>query len=481
MNATSDLKPIMHGPRLLYRFARVALADLKLVVQAPSAFYGRIASAIGARMPKGLYARALIIIIAPMVLLQSVVAFVFLERHWATVTGRLSTATVQSIAMLIETYQAFPQNKKNAVTLTRLANNNLGFRVKIVPGEDLPPARAKPFFDLLDSTLSDEITRRIKRPFWIDTVGRSKFVDIRIKLDHGVMRVLARRSQTYASNSQIFLFWMIGTSLVLLTVAVLFLRNQIKPILRLAEAAESFGKGRPVPPEFRPRGAREVRQAALAFMEMRDRIERHVEQRTTMLAGVSHDLRTVLTRFKLELAMIEDSPEIEAMRADADEMEAMLEDYMAFAKGDSGEDIVRANIGDILTEVKNQAHGAKNVTIEVRGKPLVVALKRHAFKRAVANLVNNAARFATHVTVSAGKENGSLVVAVDDDGPGIPEAEREHVFRPFYRVDHARNQDSGSTGLGLAIARDIAHSHGGDITLNQSRLGGLKAVLKVPV
>jgi two-component system osmolarity sensor histidine kinase EnvZ len=481
MNATSDLKPIMHGPRLLYRFARVALADLKLVVQAPSAFYGRIASAIGARMPKGLYARALIIIIAPMVLLQSVVAFVFLERHWATVTGRLSTATVQSIAMLIETYQAFPQNKKNAVTLTRLANNNLGFRVKIVPGEDLPPARAKPFFDLLDSTLSDEITRRIKRPFWIDTVGRSKFVDIRIKLDHGVMRVLARRSQTYASNSQIFLFWMIGTSLVLLTVAVLFLRNQIKPILRLAEAAESFGKGRPVPPEFRPRGAREVRQAALAFMEMRDRIERHVEQRTTMLAGVSHDLRTILTRFKLELAMIEDSPEIEAMRADADEMEAMLEDYMAFAKGDSGEDIVRANIGDILTEVKNQAHGAKNVTIEVRGKPLVVALKRHAFKRAVANLVNNAARFATHVTVSAGKENGSLVVAVDDDGPGIPEAEREHVFRPFYRVDHARNQDSGSTGLGLAIARDIAHSHGGDITLNQSRLGGLKAVLKVPV
>lgn len=481
MNDTSDLKPIMHGPRLLYRLAMAALADLKPVVQAPRAFYRRIASAIGARMPKGLYARALIIIIAPMVLLQSVVAFVFLERHWATVTGRLSTATVQSIAMLIETYQAFPQTKKNATMLTRLANDNLGLRVKIVPGDELPPARAKPFFDLLDSTLSDEITRRIKRPFWIDTVGRSKFVDIRIKLNNGVMHVLARRSQTYASNSQIFLFWMIGTSLVLLTVAVLFLRNQIKPILRLAEAAESFGKGRPVPPEFRPRGAREVRQAALAFMEMRDRIERHVEQRTTMLAGVSHDLRTILTRFKLELAMIEDSPEIEAMRADADEMEAMLEDYMAFAKGDSGEDIVRADIGDILTEVKNQVHGAKNVTIDVRGKPLVVALKRNAFKRAVANLVNNAARFATHVTVSAGKENGSLVVAVDDDGPGIPEAEREHVFRPFYRIDHARNQDSGSTGLGLAIARDIAHSHGGDITLNQSRLGGLKAVLRVPV
>jgi two-component system osmolarity sensor histidine kinase EnvZ len=249
----------------------------------------------------------------------------------------------------------------------------------------------------------------------------------------------------------------------------------------LADAADSFGKGRPVPHDFRPRGAREVRKAAQAFVEMRDRIERHVEQRTTMLAGVSHDLRTILTRFKLELAMFEDSPEIEAMCRDVDEMQAMLEDYMAFAKGDAGEDIVSADIGELLTEVKNQAHGAKDISIDVEGEPLVVPLKRHAFKRAVANLVNNAARFADHISVSAGKQNGSLVVEVDDNGPGIPEAEREHVFRPFYRLDHARNQDAGSTGLGLAIARDIARIHGGDIALSQSRLGGLKAVLTVPV
>ncbi len=179
-------------------------------------------------------------------------------------------------------------------------------------------------------------------------MGKSNFVDIRIKLDDGVMHVLARRSQTYASNSQIFLLWMVGTSLVLLTVAILFLRNQIKPILRLSEAAESFGKGRPPPEDFRPRGAREVRQAANAFIEMRDRIERHVEQRTVMLAGVSHDLRTVLTRFRLQLALFEDSPELEALRNDIDEMQAMLEDYMAFAKGGSGEEIVRADIGEIL-------------------------------------------------------------------------------------------------------------------------------------
>ncbi len=442
--------------------------------------FRRILGAFGDRMPKGLYARALIIIIAPMVLLQSVVTFVFLERHWQTVTRRLSTVTVQNIAMLIDIYRTYPLDA-DAATLVRLAEQDLGLRVSFVPGEELPQVRSKPFFDILDTTLSDELTRQIGRPFWIDTVGRSNYVDIRIKLDNAVLHVLARRSQTYASNSQIFLLWMVGTSLVLLTVAILFLRNQIKPILRLSEAAESFGKGRPPPDDFRPRGAREVRQAAHAFIEMRDRIERHVEQRTIMLAGVSHDLRTVLTRFKLQLAMFEETPELEAMRADVDEMQAMLEDYMAFAKGDSGEEIVRADIGEILSEVKSQAHGTKNIAIEVKEAPLVVPVRRHAFKRAVANLVNNAARFAERVNVSAAKHNGALTVEVEDDGPGIPEAEHEQVFRPFYRLDHARNQDSGSTGLGLAIARDIARIHGGDIALSRSTLGGLKAVLKVPV
>ncbi len=458
----------------------LAIPDIKPVFAGARTLYGRFATAIRDRLPKGLYARALIIIIAPMVLLQSVVTFVFLERHWETVTRRLSTATVQSIAMLIDVYKSYPQDS-DYKTLIKLANDDLGLRVKIVPNDELPQIRSKPFFDLLDRTLSDEIKRQIGKPFWIDTVGTSDFVDIRIKLDTAVMHVLARRSQTYASNSHIFLLWMLGTSLVLLTVAILFLRNQIKPILRLAEAAESLGKGRPTPPDFRPRGAREVRQAAQAFIEMRDRIERHVEQRTTMLAGVSHDLRTVLTRFKLQLAMFEESPELDAMHADVDEMKAMLEDYVAFAKGDAGEDIVRTDIAEVLAEVQSQTHGHNEVSVEMKERPLVVPLRRHAFKRAVANLVNNAARFADHIAVSASKENGSLVVEVDDDGPGIPEAEREHVFRPFYRLDDARNQDAGSTGLGLAIARDIARIHGGDITLGQSRLGGLKAVLTVPV
>ena len=446
---------------------RLAIPDPKSLLERWRKLYGQLAAWSRERMPKGLYARALIIIIAPMVLLQSVLTFVFLERHWETVTRRLSTATVQNIAMLIDIYKSYPQGK-DSQTLIRLANDDLGSRVKIVPSDELPQTRSRPFFDLLDRTLSDEITRQIGKPFWIDTVGTSNLVDIRIKLDNAVMHVLARRSQTYASNSQIFLLWMLGTSLVLLTVAILFLRNQIKPILRLAEAAESLGKAANAA-DFRPRGAREVRQAAQAFIEMRDRIERHVEQRTTMLAGVSHDLRTVLTRFKLQLAMFEESPELDAMRADVDEMQAMLEDYVAFAQGASGEEIVRTDINEILDRgAPTEAHGKSDIRIDVGDAPLVVPLRRHAFKRAVANLVNNAVRFADHVAVSAGREDGSLVVEVEDDGPGIPENERDQVFRPFYRLDDARNQDAKSTGLGLAIARDIARIHGGDIALSES-------------
>ncbi len=437
-------------------------------------------------MPKGLYARALIIIIAPMVLLQSVLTFVFLERHWQMVTRRLSISTVQSIALLVDVYQSYPQDANNQ-KLIDMADKDLGLRLQIIPGGELPQARSKPFFDLLDTTLSEELESHLGLPFWIDTVGRSKYVDIRVKLDDAVMHILARRSQTYASNSQIFLFWMIGTSLVLLTVAILFLRNQIRPVVRLSEAAESFGKGRPVPPDFRPRGAREVRQAAIAFLEMRDRIERHVEQRTTMLAGVSHDLRTILTRFRLELALLGESPEIDAMREDVDEMQAMLEDYMAFAKGDSGERTVPTDIAAMLNDIRSNAlasphaRNVEDITVEIRNLNLEVPVKRNAFKRAVANLVNNAARFARHVRIEARKNAESLTVSVDDDGPGIPEEEWEQVFRPFYRLDDSRNQDSGSTGLGLAIARDIARLHGGDITLGNSEMGGLRVELRIPV
>lgn len=430
-------------------------------------------------MPKGLYARALLIIIVPMVILQSVVAFVFMERHWNTVTRRLSQAVVQDVATLIDVYKAYPQDK-DRTQLRRIAQQRLGLVVDFLPVNDLPPPGPKPFFSLLDQSLSVQISRQIARPFWIDTVGRSSVVEIRIKLDDAVMRVYAQRSAAYASNSEIFIFWMLGTSSILLIVAVLFLRNQIKPILRLADAAESFGKGREAP-NFRPRGAREVRRASVAFMEMKTRIERSIEQRTAMLAGVSHDLRTILTRFKLELALIGDSPEVEGMRKDVDEMSGMLEAYLAFARGDSGEQAQPADMEQALEDLRSDAerHGHA-ATVTFHGLPVVI-VKPAAFKRCLANLVSNAARHADAISITGHRDHRYLTVTVDDDGPGIPPDMREEVFKPFLRLDDARNQDEGGSGLGLAIARDIARSHGGDITLGDSPMGGLRATVRVPV
>src|SRR5437868_3951853 len=384
--------------------------------QRVSAANGWMGNAFKGWMPTGLYARALLIMIVPMVILQTVVAGVFMERHYNTVTRRLSAAVVADVAGLIDVYKTYPQDKDRA-QIRRIAQQRLGLVVDFLPVADMPPPGPKPFFNLLDQTLSVQLGRQIARPFWIDTVGRSNLVEIRIQLDDAVLRIFAQRGAAYASNSEIFLFWMIGTSSILLIVAVLFLRNQIRPILRLADAAESFGKGREVP-GFRPRGAREVRRPANAFLEMKRRVERTMEQRTTMLAGVSHDLRTVLTRFKLELALIGDSPEVEALRKDVDEMARMLEAYLAFARGDSGEQSAPTDMAAFVEELKTDAerHG-HHASAVVHGHPIVI-VKPAAFKRCVANLVSNASRFAATVSITGHRDHRWLTVTVDDDGPG---------------------------------------------------------------
>lgn len=438
----------------------------------------RLGAALMSRLPKGLYARSILIVVMPILILQAVVAYVFMERHWQMVTRRLSSAVAGEIAAVIEVIESYPQDARFS-EITRIAGETYGLTISVLPPDPLPAAGPRPFFSLLDSTLSREIRRRIDHPFWIDTVGNSDMVEIRIALEDNVLRVFAPRSRAYASNSQIFLFWMMGTSLVLLAIALLFLRNQIKPILTLAEAAEQFGKGRPVA-SFRPRGAREVRQAAQAFIDMRERIERQVEQRTTMLTGVSHDLRTVLTRFKLELALLGDTPETEALRDDVDEMSRMLEDYLAFAQGDAGETTGVVDLPSLLEDIAENARRSGDVVqTEFEGEPRA-QVRALGFRRCVANLVGNAGRHGEHVVLKARHADGWLTVTVDDDGPGIPPDEREAVFRPFYRLDTGRNVDSGGSGLGLAITRDIAISHGGDVVLTESPLGGVRAVLMIP-
>ena len=429
-------------------------------------------------MPKGLFARALLIVIAPIVVLQCVLTYVFMERHWQLVTKRLSTVLTQDIAAIIELHQTYPGRANDAI-LEQIAQRRLNVEIAFLPDGELPVPLPRPLLSILDDVLSHEITKQIGRPFWLDTVTRATFIEVRVKLDDSILRVVALRGAAYASNSHIFLLWMVGTSLVLIVVAIGFLRNQIKPILLLADAAEAFGKGRDL--EFHPRGAREVRKAGAAFLEMKRRIERAFEQRTAMLNGVSHDLRTILTRFKLSLALLRKSDETRDLEKDVAEMQRMLASYLAFARGDSGESAEEIDIEEFLEDLRLDAERAGiETSVALRGDP-VVTVRPDAFKRCVANLIGNAQSHGKHVFVEAVRDKRFLTIHVDDDGPGIPPDKREEVFKPFVRLDTARNQDEGGTGLGLAIARDIARSHGGDISLSDSKAGGLRATVRVPV
>lgn len=459
------------GWRLAWLRSKRGLGDVR---RAASRFW-RIVSLY---LPRGLYPRSLIIVIAPMILLQTVVAFVFMERHWQLVTQRLSLATSRDIAAVIDMLDTFP--KASDYEIVRIADDQLSLRVALLPHGDLPQPVRKPLFSILDDTLSEELEDRVKRPFWVDTTSDDRKVEIRVKLDDGILQVFAPRSQTYASNTHIFLVWMVSASLVLLAIAILFLKNQIKPIQQLAQAAESFGKGRPTPQDFRPRGAEEVKRAGFAFLQMRERIERQIEQRTAMLTGVSHDLRTILTRFRLQLAIGGTDIDTDALNQDVDDMQSMLEGYIAFARGQVAEETGPFELENYFEKLEDEAElRERQLTVSMSG-PSTLHVRPNAFSRLLDNVVGNAFRYAETIAVEAEHTGNVLIFTVDDDGPGVPEDKREHVFKPFVRLDEARNQDASGTGLGLAIARDIARSHGGDIRLFESPLGGLRAVIRVP-
>ena len=449
------------------------------VLSAPRQLWRRFTDWLHARMPKGLYARALLIVILPVVLLQSAVAYVFMERHWEVVTYRLSAGVAREVATIVDMYQTFPDDSGRS-QLRRIAAVDLHMDLNILPKEPLPePVTKKSLLALLDKALAAELSRKLIQPYWINTSVPGNLIEIRVELEDATLRMLVTRNHAYASNSYIFFMWMAIASIIILAVATSFLRNQIRPILRLAEAAEEFGKGRDV--KFTPKGAREVRRAGAAFLEMKRRVERAIEQRTTMLNGVSHDLRTIITRFKLSLALMGAGNEAVEMRRDVDEMERIVEAYLAFARGDGGETSTPTDIAVILDELKadSERHGL-TTTLTIDGDPTLVG-RPASLKRLFANLVGNAQRYGQKLEFSIQNDGRSMFVHIDDDGPGIPLEKREDAFRPFYRLDESRNQDTANSGLGLAIARDIARSHGGDIELDRSPLGGLRATVKLPI
>jgi two-component system osmolarity sensor histidine kinase EnvZ len=436
------------------------------------------------RLPSTLFGRSLLIIVLPVALMQIAVTYVFFDAHWQTVTSRLSEGLAGDIAWAVESYKEDPTPESFA-KLSERAEESMGLSIALQPGRKLPlrrrdpPVLFEPFFAPIDRSLDRALSGRLDAPFWFDTTRYPAYVDIRVGVQGGVMRVLAPRDRAFATQGHIFVLWMTVATVLLTAIALLFIRNQVRAIERLANAAEAFGRGADVP-AYTPHGARVVRRAATAFLDMRSRIQRHIEQRTALLASVSHDLRTPLTRLKLALALSEPNKRTADMKRDLAEMEHMIDEYLAFARGEGGEGSEPVKLRPLIEAV---SEGARRLGAQVRvtADPELTATARpNALKRALANLVMNAAAHGEHVEVTARCGPRGLEIVVDDDGPGIPAEQYEEAFKAFGRLDESRNQNTKGVGLGLAIARDVARGHGGDIVLERSPLGGLRAVVRLP-
>lgn len=439
----------------------------------------RLSLAVKRMLPRTLLGRSLLIMVTPLILLQLITAYIFYERHWQTVTRRLAVSLAGDISVVVDHLRSFP-TPENETWILETARIHMGLDTTYQRGDVLPEQAPPRGSAIIDPVLSRSLQDALRRPFQIDTGSFGRRIEIKIQLPDGVLHVFAPRERLWSVTTYIFILWMVGTSVILFAVATVFMRNQVRPIRRLAAAAEMFGKGRDVP-DFKPAGALEVRQAAVAFNIMRQRIRRQISQRTEMLAGISHDLRAPLTRMKLELAMLRDSPEAAALSQDVADMERMVEAYLAFARGEGEEAPAETDLYPLLQEVARSAR-RNGVKIDVqKSGDVAVPVRPNAVKRCLANLVENAATYGDTVSIQARRRGRVVEITVDDNGPGIPRDQRNRVFKPFFRMDEARNPDTGGMGLGLTIARDVARGHGGDITLGESPTSGLRAVLRLPV
>ena len=427
-------------------------------------------------LPRTMFGRSLLIVVMPLILLQAIATWVFYDRHWAAVSWRLSAAVAGDIGLLIDALKLADSPFETARLLER-AKTQTDLDVTIGRTKTLPPVLPATG-RLVEDQLSQAIEGRLNYPFRIDLLEDGG-AEIKVQLSDGVLSVGVPRNRLYSSTTYIFVMWMLGSSLVLLAVATVFLRNQVKSLRRLAEAADSFGKGRSVP-SFKVEGAVEIRRAAIAFMTMRDRLQRQVRERTQMLAGVSHDLRTPLTRMKLALEMLGNDPAVTELKSDVAEMEHMVHGYLDFVRGEGTEASVETDISLLIEDLAADLR-REGTPLTVTPPPeFVMPVRPNALRRCLGNLIGNARRHASHVWLTGIIVADGIDILVDDDGPGIPPANRARVFRPFVRLDASRNPLTGGVGLGLTIARDVARSHGGDVRLETSPQGGLRARVHLP-
>ena len=436
-------------------------------------------------MPRTLMARVSLTIVVPLILVQLISTYVFYDNHWIAMSQRMAADLAGDVASVQSFLQDFHSPEQRA-WLAASAKHTMDLDVSMTDGAALTTDR-KLIDEAADAANDTEkaLWVALQRPFTIDRLRfrTDRLVAIEIQMQEGVLQILVPRNRIFPNSTYVFVIWMVGSSMLLFGVATAYLRGQVRAVRRLAQAAESFGKGREVP-DFPAEGAFEVRQAARAFNIMRDRIQRQIAQRTDMLAGVSHDLRTPLTRMKLQLAMMSgsDAEDIAALKEDLGEMERMLEAYLAFARGDGTEEAALTDPDELLESIvgRFRREGA-NITLNTTGLPPQAMMKPVAFERCLSNLIGNAVRYAKNVAVSASRAGGLMNIHIDDDGPGISADKREEAFRAFHRLEPSRNPKTGGIGLGLTIARDIVRGLGGEIMLDESPLGGLRASLRIPL
>ena len=435
-------------------------------------------------LPKGLFGRALLILIIPIIVLQFVVTFVFIERHLDGVTRQMSA----TIARELRSFASVVENQPNTAAIRRTTTElsaGIGYDLTFIEGDFIDPQVRRPFYRITARAMVETLRRDVGYPISVNTEMKPKHVTVRIQVSNGILVATVPTNRLTTRNPHFLLVWMMSVSVFLLVIAVLFLRNQVRPIRQLVSAAEAFGKGQPAP-DFKASGAEEVRRAAQAFITMRARIERQIAQRTMMLSGVSHDLRTPLTRMRLALAMLDDAEEAAMLNRDVDEMERMVDGFLAFARDQQSEKAeavdLAAMLADVVGEQRAHGHPVHYTAPDAPEEVTTLGLRPDAMRRCLRNLMENAVKYGSgQVWVSLGIEPRRLTVSVDDNGPGIPADQRDDVVRPFTRGDAARNQDKGGgTGLGLSIVLDVARAHGGDLILSDSAHGGLQATVYLP-
>ena len=437
--------------------------------------FSGLSSYIKKLLPKRLFYRALLIVATPIIILQIIISIVFFDSLWIKTNKGMTRALIGEIKFFIDAYENEEYEKGN---LIRLFKEHHNFNVKFQTFGDIPETDMERWFSPMDRTLRRELKNKFKN-YWFDTTTYKELIELKIEYLNGYFEFLIPKNRVTNTSARLFALWITFPAFLLITIALIFLKNQTRPIINLAKASEKFGRGEDVE-EFRPSGALEIRQAGFEFERMRKRILRHLNQRSEMLSGISHDLRTPLTRLKLQLAMLKQKDISEKMSKDIDEMEKMLNDYLQFAKTQSQESTASVNLNKLFNLIKkefdnaNISYNDNNVHVEMEGRPT-------ALKRSFENIIQNALTYGKDVFINVQKGNKKVIIMIEDNGPGIPEDQYKNVFKPFFRLDQSRSLNKSGVGLGLAIVEDIINSHGGNVQLGKSKYNGLLVKISLPL